>query len=206
MAVALRAALADGVQWLWLLDGSVAPEPDALARLLEALEPLDTPGGPVPPVLLASTVVTAAGRLHPGSVPVPEVARGDLVVAAYDRRLVALRLARRGSLLVHRRAFEDPPTLAAGSPLDDDLAWSARLLRHELGLLVPASRVVRSAGGGPARGPGPGLRLLTGDALAPRERPWFAFRLAEEGAAAVRGRLVRGAGGGPGGARRAGRE
>ena len=183
----------------------MVPEPDALESLLAEVEPLDTPDGPVHPVLLAGRVVTGAGALDPGSLPVAEVVRGDLVVAAYDRRLVALRLARRGSLLVHRRAFEGALAPTAGTLLEDDLAWTARLLRHELGLLVPASVVVRALGGAPARPPAASLRLLTGDALAPRERPWFAFRMAEDGVAAARARLRRAAAGERGAARHAGR-
>lgn len=199
------AARRNGAEWLWLLDESVRPEEDALDALLEAArEPLDTPDGPESPILLASRVVTAGGELDPGSLPVPEVHRGDLVVAAYDRRLVALRLARRGSLLVHRRAFEGVASSSDGAPFDDDLRWTARLLRHELGLLVPASVVVRDAGCAPASRVGPALRLLTGDALAPRERPWFAFRLAQAGLAAVRRRPRRAAGGGRGAGHRAG--
>jgi hypothetical protein len=155
------------------------------------VEPLDTPGGAVHPVLLSSRVVTADGGLDAGALPVAEVVRGDLVVAAYDRRLVALRLARRGSLLLHRSALE----AAAPFAPREDLAWTARLLRTELGLLVPASVAVRAEGAEPARPATAALRLLSGDALAPREKPWFAFRLAEEGVAAARARLRRDAGG-----------
>ena len=51
---ALRTALAGDSTWLWLLDGSVVPEPGALEHLLAALAELDSLP---PPVLLASKVV-----------------------------------------------------------------------------------------------------------------------------------------------------
>lgn len=116
---------------------------------------------------------------------------------------MALRLARHGSLLVHRRAFAGDPPPWAGAPFWDDLVWSASLLRDELGVLVPQSVVVREAGGPRPSRVGPALRLLTGDALAPRERPWFAFRLAEEAIAAVRGGRARDGDEARGAARRA---
>ena len=196
--------LPGATDWVWLVDDSVLPTPDALERLLAAVEPLGTPDGLIGPILLASKVVTETGALDPGSLPVAEVGRFDLVVAAYERRLVALRLARRGSLLIHRRAFAGA-SAAAPSVLDPDLTWTARLLRRELGLLVPGSVVVRIDGAGRAWTPAASFRLLTGDALAPREKPRFAFRLAEEGVAAARARLGRAAAGERGAAHHADR-
>jgi hypothetical protein len=76
----------------------------------------------------------------------------------------------------------------------DDLEWTARLLRREPGMLVPASVVVRDpACARRSRSPARALlasrlRLLGGDALQPRERPWFAFRLAEQGLGELRER------------------
>ncbi len=157
-------------EWFWLLDGMAVPEPTALGRLLEALDRL----GPLPsPVLLASKVVTPDGSPEHGSVPVPRVKDPDLTAAAFEQRLLPIRVARRGSLLVHRRGVEE-----RGLPRDD-LRWSARLLKRELGLLVPWSVAVR-----PPRPPRRELlgwlALLLSDALETGEKPWFAFRLAED--------------------------
>jgi hypothetical protein len=206
---ALRTALEGDSTWFWLLDGSVAPEPSALERLLEVLQHPDSMPAPV---LLASKVLAPDGSLDRGSLPVPEVHRRDLVVAAVERRLVALRVARRGSLLVHRRGFETWGLPRARSPGYDDLAWTARLLRHEPGLLVPASVVVRVAASEQVE-PGGGrmelssrLRLIIGGALEPRQKPWFAYRLAEDALAGLplRPRVLRRRAGAP--ARPAGRE
>ena len=203
--VALSGALGSGSEWLWLLDGDAVPEPRALEHLVAAL---DAAKALPAPVLLTGKVLAPDGSLDPRSLPVAEVVRSDLVVGAVGRRLLAVRVARRGSLLVHRRAFERPPGAAACAPLDDDLAWTAGLLKHEPGLLVPASVAVRTGpawGGATPAGSehtragayasraelGRWLRLLSGDALAPRERAWFGFRLAELALATARTRLSR---------------
>jgi hypothetical protein len=162
--------------WFWLVDGSTAPEPTALERLLEALEPL---GSLTPPVLLASKIVTPDGSPDPGSLPIPQILDPDLAVAACERHLLSIRVARRGSLLVHRGGLPRD-----GS--DRDLEWTARLLRDAHGFLVPQSVAVRTSVRRSEAAPL--LRLVLSDALAPREKPWFAGRLAETALAALTGR------------------
>ena len=169
----VREARERGEEWTWLVDAGVEPAPDALERLLEHAGVFDS-------VLLASRVVGPGGRLDPGSLPVPENRDLDLAVAAYERHLVALRVARRSSLLVHRRALVAPAE-------EGDLAWTAALLRTSPGLLVPDSVVVRTAA--PRRAPVEArarLRLIASDALDASEKPWFAFRLMEDGLARLR--------------------
>ena len=174
---AVRAALKRPADWLWLLDGSAVPEPDALERLLEALDRL----GPLPPpVLLASKVVGPGGAPDPGTLPLPRVVDIEEGAAAFERRLLPVRTVRHGSLLVQRSGLE------AHLPADDALAWSARLLKERLGVLVPASVAVRRAPT-PARPDLAGrLRLLASDALKAGEKPRFAVRLAEDALAARR--------------------
>ncbi len=180
---ALRPALEGGAQWLWLLDAGVVPDPRALEHLLAATAAAD---GLPAPVLVTSRVLTPDGSLDPSSQPVAEVGRSDLVVAAVGRHLLAVRVARRGSLLVHRRAFQQGPATAGHSRLEDDLAWTAGLLRDELGLMAPASVAVRARRGQSRAELARWWRLLAAGALAPRERPWFAFRLAELALASAR--------------------
>src|SRR5439155_803778 len=81
------------------------------------------------------------GAPDPGSLPVPAVA-ADLAVAAVRLRLLAIRAARPGSLLVHRGAIERWGPPPGGG---DDLVWTARLLRGRWGVLVPGSVAVRAA-------------------------------------------------------------
>ena len=164
--------------WVWLRDKSVEPAPDALDQLLAALDRL----GPLPkPVLLASKVVGPDGLPDPGSLPLTRVVDIELGAAAFERRLMPVRTVRQGSLLVERSALA-----GAGDPGDDDLAWSARLLKHDLGLLVPASVVVRPEPQPPHPDLAGRLRLLASDALTGGEKPRFALRLAEDAVAARR--------------------
>jgi hypothetical protein len=176
-----RDAIAHGADWLWLLDCTALPEPHALQSLLAPLEDLgDMPA----PALLASKLVGADGSPDPHSLPLPASSDLDLVVAACERRLLALRVAQPGSLLVHRRAIERWGTPPAG----EAALWTARLLTEQPGLLVPGSVAVRQPGGDGARAEISGLwKLLAGDALERNEKPWLAFRLLERTLEALRG-------------------
>ena len=171
-------------EWLWLLDGSVVPQPRALECLLAELEP---PGGGLrPPVLLTSRVVRPDGSLHPSSTPVPKGTDPDLAVAAVQRRTISVRVARSGSLLVRGDTL-------GPRPADGDYSrWSARLLKSEPGLLVPRSVVVRHDDARIPRELAGRVALLRGDALARAEKPWFAFRLIEDAVSAAARRAGRG--------------
>lgn len=185
----VRAALDADADWLWLLDGSVAPREDALARLLETLDSFeDLPS----PDLLVSKIVRSDGSLDPGSLPVAQVRDPDLAVAAFERHLLSLRVARRGSLLVRTSAVV---AIAARwphlDPFMDDLEWTARLLKSRTGLLVPgssATRLSRSTTRRAVRELPRRTRLLLGDSLELGDKPWFAFRFAEEALADLRSR------------------
>lgn len=184
---ALPTGLAARADWVWLLDGSVVPEPAALETLLGASgqwDELPVPG------LLASKVVLPDGSLDKASLPVAQIRDPDVTVSSFERHLLSIRVARRGSLLVHRWALEAMdsqwPKL---TPFADDLEWSARLLKDRLGLLVPGSVAVRSQGGQaalPGRELARRIRLLLGDAIEFGDKPWFAFRFAEEALAELR--------------------
>ena len=177
--------------WLWLLDGGVSPQPDALERVLGvAAGSSQLPA----PALLASKVVLPDGSLDSLSLPTAQVRDPDLAVAAVEHRLLSLRVARRGSLLVMRSALE---AVTSRRPhldvLADDLEWTARLLGEHQGFLVPASVAVRETGTGRTRGALAGRellgrgRLLLGDAIERGDKPWFAFRFLEEALAELSG-------------------
>src|SRR4051794_14570652 len=57
---------ADPGGWVWFLDGTAVPRPDALAALLAAAERLESVSAPA---VLASRVVAAGGALAPRPVP-----------------------------------------------------------------------------------------------------------------------------------------
>jgi hypothetical protein len=166
---------------LWLLDAGVLPEPDALERLLEAAESASQP-----PALLVSKILAPDGKLDEGSLPVPEVHRTDRVLAALEQHAVALRVARRGSMLLRA---DEGARFATGLVSDRDLEWTARLLRDKRGLLVPSSVAVRDAGRTRPPRLKDALRLLA--ALEPKERLWFAAHLGEQALASRRSRDVR---------------
>jgi len=167
---------APAAEWLWLVEDGVAPEHGALGAFAAVLDDLgDLPA----PMLLTGKVLTGYGDLHLASEPVLPLLDRAVAVAAARRRLVSVRMARWGSLLVHRDAIarHGPPRadFAAGA---DDLEWTARILRDAPGYLVPRS-VARRAG--PLRRPRHArnrLRMLRSDAWVAQEPVWWAFMLA----------------------------
>jgi len=136
----MRVAYLRGFDWLWLMDDDTIPNPDALERLLAALERLD---GLPHPALLASHVLWRDRDLHPKNWPVPRVdeTRKTLVEAA-GAGLLLIRLATFVSILVSRDAIA-----RHGLPhkhyfiWGDDAEFTARLLRDEAGYVVPDSVV-----------------------------------------------------------------
>lgn len=137
----IRAGMDMGGEWLWLMDDDTIPAPDALEQLWASLGRLD---GLPAPSLLASKVVWTDGTLHPKNLPWARLDEGSIetFVSAVDRRLLPLRVASWVSILVSRRAVEDH-----GLPLKhyfiwgEDGEWTARLLKHGTGYMVPASVV-----------------------------------------------------------------
>src|SRR5205823_5134812 len=127
--------------WVWLLDAGVLPERRALECLLAA-----TKGVSPVPGLLASRVIVTGGMLDPSSMPVAEVHESGRVLAALDQRVVPLRAVRSGSLLVASSALERDAPDSSGALADRALEWSARMLRRELGVLVPGSVAIRPPG------------------------------------------------------------
>lgn len=178
----LSEALAGGATWVWVIDIGVVPAPSALERLLD---PLAAPSDLPPPMLLAGRVVGPDNRLDPASAPWPRLTRKDVAVVACRHRLLSIRATRHGSLLVHRRAIERHG-LGVGGPrtADDGFEWTARILKHEPGYLVPRSFALRhdrrAGAGGRTRGDLAGrLQTLRGNALEGEERLLFAQLLAQ---------------------------
>jgi hypothetical protein len=160
--------------WEWIVDPAVEPREDAHERLLAATEPEGLPT----PVLLASKVVDEQDRLHPASAPWPDIFEKEVSTAAAERRLVSLRAARPGSLLVR--------TDLVGRPEGDVLEWTARVLRGDnAGYLVPQSVAVRRDRGDGRLSP----RMLLGDAWRLEEKLWLSL-LVMQGAARSRRRAA----------------
>lgn len=180
-AQAIAEAAGRGADWLWIVDASVTPAPDALEALLSPLGDLEALGNPV---LFTSKVVSDGdGRLDMDAPPWPRLLARELAMAGADHRLAALRAARSGSLLVDRRAVErhGPPRPDFG-PAGRDLEWTGRVLRDDPGYLVPTSIAVRTTPAAPDR---TGytrecVRILRGDGWRGQEKAWFAFLLTQD--------------------------
>jgi rhamnopyranosyl-N-acetylglucosaminyl-diphospho-decaprenol beta-1,3/1,4-galactofuranosyltransferase len=132
----IQRALDGGADWVWTLDDDTIPEPEALARLLDAAEQLAHQR----PVALASKVVWTDGGLHPMNYSTPRVQRMDDFVWSVESGYVEIRYTTFISLLVSAGACR-----RHGLPRkdffiwSDDIEWTARLLREERGFLVPGS-------------------------------------------------------------------
>jgi hypothetical protein len=183
LADALRIAAKLGDPWLWLLNSGVVPEPTALENLLGPLADMDPR-----PVLLASKVVTPDGNLDAAATAVADSHRADRVLTALDRRCLAVRAARSGSMLVHGPALVQTGLTSVSALVDRDLEWTARLLGPSTGVLVPASVAIRPSDGRPLPlrsayvRVAASIRMLA--ALEPKDdRVWFAVHLAERGLA-----------------------
>lgn len=176
-----------GCRWVWLLASGVMPRPGALRALLAAARDLAPPA----PVLLAGKVLDESGRLHPDSLPRHEVFEKEQTVEAAARRLVHLRVAAPGSVLVAAEAVRRAlPPRADLPPGLDMREWSARLLRRpeDRGYLVPTSVAVRrdraaAVGWNELAGR---LRMLSSPAWTPSERLWESFVLAQDAVASLR--------------------
>ena len=136
-----RHAAAQGFDWLWLLDDDTIARPDALAELFAARARF--PDEASRPDLLASRVLWTDGSMHPMNIP--RLKRNDLLESQCRAALqstLSLRSTSFVSLLVHRRFVEQ-----YGLPLadyfiwNDDVEYTARILRREFGVLVPQSVV-----------------------------------------------------------------
>lgn len=186
LGAALRAGGSAGCRWLWLLDGGAVPRADALEALLAASTAVPVPA----PLLLASKVVDPQGRLHPDSTPRHEVFEKEHSIDAVERRLVQLRTAAPGSVLVDAEVAG-----RFGSPRQDlppaleMHEWSARVLRRwtDTGYLVPASLAVKSAPPreATARDWLARVRILASRGWSPTEKLWETFLVGRDLAGAL---------------------
>ena len=147
---------------------------------------------------MVSKVLGADGLIHPRSAPWPPLLDREVVIAAARRRLVSLRLARWGSLLVHRDVVaEHGPPRADYAGGADDLEWTSRILRTRHGYLVPGSVAARSEHDSklPLREVRDRVRMVGGKGWVAQEPLWFAFLLGVDLIRAGRGLTARRAGG-----------
>ena len=177
---AVLAALTTGSEWLWLVGRGADVDEHALEALLAAAAHTSSLHDPV---LFAGKPVDEQGRLDSVASPVVRNLARELAIAGAQHRLVAIRAAPYGSLLVRREAVErhGPPRVDfAGA--GDDLEWTGRMLRDAPGYLVPGStvRFAHEVKADVRRLTRNRVRMLRGDGWVGAERLWSAFVLTEE--------------------------
>jgi rhamnopyranosyl-N-acetylglucosaminyl-diphospho-decaprenol beta-1,3/1,4-galactofuranosyltransferase len=134
----MRAAHADGADWLWLMDDDTIPTPTALEALLAAISRHRDVA------LAGSRVVWTDGADHPMNTPRAKPFAGRLEQrAARGAGGIAVRSSSFVSMLVAAERVR-----ATGLPVadyfiwNDDFEYSTRLLRRGRGLFVKGSVVV----------------------------------------------------------------
>jgi hypothetical protein len=127
---------AAGSELVWMLDGGAAPRPDALQRLLGALE-LPAPRGPA--VLAAGLVVLADGRPVTATLAAGTEHDTPAVLALAPSRVLPIRRASLACTLVRGGALRrhGAPDTRFGPYAGQE--WTARILRDAPGLLVPTA-------------------------------------------------------------------
>lgn len=193
----LESARLGGADWLWLLDGSAVPRPTALAELLRAVVALD---GLPEPVVLSGKVVDRDGALVPGQTAWwYRRAATPVVMRAATLRMLPIRAARSGSLLVRAEAAGASPPVPELDGPGAALEWTARLLRREPGYLVPASVAqavdqcqwpIEAVGRDAFEDMSVTAAMLAGPGWAPKERLWLAAELADRTRSAIGSRRI----------------
>ena len=178
-----------GYEWIWLLDNDSIPEPEALARLLDAYRRFPPTKRPA---LLASKVVWTDGSILPLNVPIFKRKDLGLLYLAAEHATISLRAAPYAGILVHRSLIEHH-----GLPVEDyflwedDIEWTGRMLNHGFGVLVPDSVVCHKTFSNPSTNADAGPRfyyeirnkiwmLRYSDAYRPMEKMRFALMLVAE--------------------------
>jgi GT2 family glycosyltransferase len=140
--VGIEWAAEHSFDWIWTLDDDSSPQPDALDALLKCRDRFDPSARPD---LLASKVVWTDGSLHPMNIPKPKLYDAERQFAAAQNAAMSIRFTSFVSMLLHRRLVESHGLPLGGFFMwNDDVEYTGRILRHEFGVMVPASVVVHN--------------------------------------------------------------
>jgi GT2 family glycosyltransferase len=135
----IKRAFEAGFEWIWVMDDDSIPEADALQQLFVAHHKFDEPQRPK---LLASKVLWTDGSLHPMNPPIVKVLAPESLLLAAQHATASIRCNTFVSLLLHRSLIEKYGLPVADYFIwADDIEYTARILRHEFGVVVPASVV-----------------------------------------------------------------
>ena len=137
-AAGLAAAVVEGADLVWIMDDDTVATPTALEVLMQA-----RCAYPGTPALLAARADWTDGREHPMNAP-RRRPWSSCSLREHARRVGArpIRTASFVAILIDSRAVrEDGLPLADFFLWNDDFEYTGRLLRHRVGLYVPAARV-----------------------------------------------------------------
>jgi rhamnopyranosyl-N-acetylglucosaminyl-diphospho-decaprenol beta-1,3/1,4-galactofuranosyltransferase len=135
----IRHARRLGCDWVWTLDDDTIAEPDALRNLLAAADsfPADNT-----PSIVASKVVWTDGSLHPMNVQKPKLYDPEAQLLAAAHGTMSIRFSSFVSMLIRADAIGRHGLPVSGYFMwNDDVEFSARILRDELGVVAPRSVV-----------------------------------------------------------------
>jgi hypothetical protein len=174
---AVESALTTGADWLWLLEGSSAPRREALAAMREALDRLD---GLPDPAVLGGVVVTPAGPVDETRSLWYRPNQLEVAMSSVGRRLLPICASSGPALVNARSAQSQLPSRRARLEAGALVEWTARLLRHATGYLVPESEAEATGGWrDPVQEPRVAGRLLLGTAFGWFDRVRLAYELAQ---------------------------
>lgn len=135
----IKAVYSRGYDWLWLMDDDTIAEPGALAELFAAYRRFNAEQRPR---LLASKVIWTDGTLHPMNIPTVKTSHPEKLLLSVARSTLSIRSTSFVSLLLHKSLVKHFGLPIAGYFIwNDDVEYTARILRKEFGVLVPSSVV-----------------------------------------------------------------
>jgi GT2 family glycosyltransferase len=135
----IRHACRLGCDWVWTLDDDTIAEPDTLRNLLAAADSFPTDNTPS---IVASKVVWTDGSMHPMNVQKPKLYDAESQFLAAMHGTMSIRFSSFVSMLIRTDSIRRHGLPVAGYFMwNDDVEFSARILRDELGVVAPKSVV-----------------------------------------------------------------
>jgi GT2 family glycosyltransferase len=129
-------------EWIWTLDDDTIAQPDALQALFDARNRFELDHRPN---LLASKVLWKDGSLHPMNLQKPKLYDAEAQMRAAEAGCMSIRFTSFVSMLMHRTCvFRYGLPIADYFLWNDDVEYSASILRSQLGVVVPSSVVTHA--------------------------------------------------------------
>lgn len=136
----IKIAMQKGSAWLWLMDDDSVATENALEQLINKSGRQEDGESPA---ILASKVVWTDGDLHPMNKPVLKLDDQDLLFECAARSLLPIRCASFVSVLIRSEMVQKYGLPFADYFIwNDDVEYTARILRENTGWWVPSSLVV----------------------------------------------------------------